>query len=157
MSSLGAPAFILEQTGKLCVDEAGVPIPVLAVIEALRFRDPSLDRLQSLNAKQWAWLLPWCEARQLTVMLSHFGGDALPPEARRHVESRRVDFEMRLDRIKRQIADIADALAARNLPFVVLKGFTHAPALTPDPVWRTQGDIDLWCPPEQAAAALPPP
>jgi hypothetical protein len=40
--------------------------------------------------------------------------------------------------------EIADAMRNRGIEFVVLKGITHAPALTPHPLLRAQGDIDLW-------------
>ncbi len=136
-----------------CIERAGISEPILAVVEALRFRHRSIERMKQLDAKQWPKLLEWCDSRQVTLMLPHFCGAALPPDIRERIAKRRTGFEMRLELIKRQLAAIAEVLQTRNIPCVVLKGFTHSPDLTPDPVWRAQGDIDLWCPHELADTA----
>ena len=44
-------------------------------------------------------------------------------------------------------------LTARGIDFCVLKGFTHSPDFTPDPLLRAQGDIDLWHLPAQVDVA----
>jgi predicted MFS family arabinose efflux permease len=144
------PAAGRRRPGK---DSAHLPAPMLAVIEALRFQHSSLERMEALNEKEWPALLAWCDRRQLSLMLPAFCGDALPVSAREKLSRKRADFEARMKRLKSQLAKISLLLSSGDLPFVILKGFTHSPQLTPDPIWRAQGDIDLWCQAEIAPRA----
>ena len=158
MSATCEPAGRLQPqigatSARLLIDQGRLPKAMLAVIDALRFQDSSVERMASLNSDEWSYLLPWCDGRQVTLMLPHFCPDALPLDIQHQIAQRRTNFELRLRRLQGQLADISRVLRALNLDFVILKGFTHAPDLTPDPIWRAQGDIDIWCRPDTAQDA----
>jgi hypothetical protein len=55
-------------------------------------------------------------------------------------------YELRFQKLKEQLFEIVDAFDTAGLEFVMLKGLSHAPALTADAQFRGQGDIDLWLP-----------
>src|SRR5689334_12955875 len=48
---------------------------------------------------------------------------------------------------------MADRFTGKDIEFILLKGSAHAPEFTPDPLLRTVGDIDLWCPSEAVSSA----
>jgi hypothetical protein len=133
--------------------EARLSPDTLAILQALQFRDASVEGLAALNDRQWDDLLPRCDALQITLLLGSRCGEALPASARRQIAGRYRDFELRMTRIHRQLGAVADELHRENIPFAVLKGFSHAPDLCPDPILRAQGDIDLWFEPSTVHAA----
>jgi hypothetical protein len=122
----------------------GAPQHLVAIFDALRFDKPSFDGLRALDVADWNILLPWCDRRQITLMLPWLCEDAVPPGVRAQIDGRRTRYAQRFSRLERELVDIVDALKMHRIECVVLKGFTHSPAFTPDPLFRTQGDVDLW-------------
>lgn len=122
----------------------GAPQYLSAIFEALRFDEPSAAGLRALNAVDWEMMLHWCDARQLTLMLPSLCGDALPAEVRAQIDHRRVRYAQRFSRLKRELFEITETLKQLGIEGILLKGLTHSPAFTPDPLLRSQGDIDLW-------------
>jgi Uncharacterised nucleotidyltransferase len=127
------------------MEQAGVPFRTAAVIQALRFRERSTNGLASLSENEWPELVDWCSRKQLVVMLGEFCEGVLPDFVQRRIAGIRLGFERRTDRLVDQLAATAGVLSARGIESVVLKGFSHCPELTPNMLWRAQGDIDLWC------------
>ncbi len=121
-----------------------VPQHMLAALEMLQFHNPSADRLVSLSDSERGRFVAWCDARQLSLMLSHIWGSRPPAWLREMVLQRTARYELRFKRLKRELFEIVEALNAACLEFVMLKGLSHAPALSPDARLRAQGDIDLW-------------
>jgi len=126
------------------LDFDSVPSPVLGVIEALRFNDRSTERLHRIAENEWPALLTWSDARQLTLLLHALCGEELPQSVQDRLSRNHAGGVLRLARITGEFAEIASTLNRRGVEFALLKGMSHAPALTPDPVLRAQGDIDLW-------------
>ncbi|HSU58082.1 MAG TPA: nucleotidyltransferase family protein [Bryobacteraceae bacterium] len=124
----------------------GAPEYLVAIFEALQFRGASIGRLRELKGMEWDDLLGWCDARQLTLVLPSLCGEALPNEVRHRIEQCQSRYIERFSRIKSQLFEITEALDTAGIEFIVLKGLTHAPAFTPNPLLRAQGDIDLWVP-----------
>jgi hypothetical protein len=123
---------------------AGAPGYLLAVLDALQFKNPSTSRLQELADADWKKLLAWCDARQLTLMLPHLCGDAIPASVQQRINGNRDTYAERFGRLRKEIIEICDELDRVGLEFALLKGLSHSPAFTPDPLMRAQGDIDLW-------------
>ncbi len=121
-----------------------MPNPVLAVVEALRFNGGSPERLRAIREEEWPAVLTWCDDRQVTLLLHALAGPALPAAVQERMSGNRDRYAARFARLQNECAEIVAALDRRAIEFVVLKGITHAPALTPDPLLRAQGDIDLW-------------
>jgi Uncharacterised nucleotidyltransferase len=120
------------------------PAHIAAALEVLQFQNASADRLAVLDDAERRRFLEWCDARQVTLMLPHVCGSPLPAWVTGQALHKATRYEPRFERLKRQLFEIAEALNAASLEFVLLKGLSHAPALTPDARLRAQGDIDLW-------------
>jgi hypothetical protein len=123
---------------------ANAPRHVVAILEALRFQNPSIERLSELDALEWQDLLAWCDGRQLTLLLPCVCGSAMPPEIHEEIAQRSERYAVRFERLKGELFDIAALFDAANLDFVLLKGMSHSPELTSDARMRAQGDLDLW-------------
>jgi MFS family permease len=132
----------------------GISTPVAAALEAMRFRDRSTERLCNMASSDWPDFVAWAEVRQVALAISGLCGDMLPPGERALLDRRSAAFISRMSRIRVDLREISSALASEGIAFVVLKGFTHTPDLTPNPLWRAQGDIDIWCRGTNARAAF---
>ena len=132
--------------------ELGVPSHVAAALEAMRFSHRSTNRIRALPSKDWPRFLTWAEGRQVALTIAGLWEDGFAERERVLLARSGKAFSARLVRIREALREIAFQLGERRIPFVALKGFTHAPDLTPDPVWRAQGDIDIWCASNAAAA-----
>jgi predicted MFS family arabinose efflux permease len=135
------------------IGQARIPQYALAAIEALRFDGGGDGRLRTLDDTSYRKLLDFCDRAQLTLLLNHVGRDALPGWVRTRIDRNISDYSERFDRLKSSLFEIADVLESLGIEFVVLKGLTHAPDFTPDPLLRAQGDIDIWCSRESVLAA----
>jgi Uncharacterised nucleotidyltransferase len=123
---------------------ADAPRHIIAVLKLLQFGTPSTENLCRLDEGEWQKLLCWCDARQLTMLLPYVGGRSLPPHIAENIFDKTNRYAIRFERLKASLFEIADAFQAANLEFVLLKGISHAPDMTPDALLRAQGDIDLW-------------
>jgi hypothetical protein len=92
----------------------------------------------------WQDLLEWCDARQLTLMLPSLCGDVLPKAVQRRIEQCRFRCAERFSRLKGELFEITEALDQVGIESIVLKGLTHSPAFIENPMFRVQGDIDIW-------------
>ncbi len=126
------------------LEAARAPQHILAAFEALQFQGSSTERLAQLDGPERQRFLNWCDDRQLSLLLPHVCSSGLPGWVEASVRQRSAHYELRFDRLKKQLFEVVDAFNAANLEFVMLKGLSHAPTLTPDARWRAQGDIDLW-------------
>jgi predicted MFS family arabinose efflux permease len=132
---------------------ARIPAYALAALEALRFDVDGTGRIRQLDDASLRDVLAFSDPAQLTLTLGHVCGDALPEWGRSRVGRNRRDYTARFVRLEKALGEIADEFDRRGIDFVVLKGSTHSPEFTPDPLLRAQGDIDLWVKPESIAAA----
>lgn len=135
-------------------EDLGVPAQVAAALEAMRFRSRSNIRIQTIPYEHWPKFLAWAEARQVALTIAGLWEGSAGARERALLSRSSEAFRVRMLRIHETLREIAWALGEKRIPFVVLKGFTHAPDLTPNPVWRAQGDIDIWCNGPNAAAAF---
>lgn len=120
-----------------------------AVLNALRFDEPSAAGLARLTEDDWSWLLPLCDRQQLTLLLGFLHGPSLPPAVSERIQRNHRDNVSRFQKLSRDLDTILRILSAKGVEAAVLKGPTHTPDFVPDPLLRSQGDIDLWCPAPQ--------
>jgi len=132
---------------------ARIPRYARAVLEALRFHDCDTGLLRDLSDADYRKLLGFCDKARLALLLDRFHGDALPAWVRERLQGNLRDYSQRFARLKESLFETADAFERAGIEFAVLKGMTHAPEFTPDPLLRAQGDIDLWVPPESVSDA----
>ncbi len=120
------------------------PPHILAALEILQFQNASVDRLAGLTDPERTRFLEWCDVRQVALLLAHVSRPQLPAWVGDEVFQKAARYELRFERLKRDLFEIVEAFNAARLEFVMLKGLSHAPALSPDARVRAQGDIDLW-------------
>lgn len=114
---------------------------------ALRFDRPDAHALRALDDAGWNHLLDAADRTHMTLALATRLHDALPGWVRERVERDLAGNNERLRRTASAYEEIAAALGARSIDWVVLKGFSH------NIPFRPQYDIDLLCRPDQALAA----
>jgi len=132
---------------------ARVPRYARAALEALSFNGSGAGLLRDLDEAEYRQLLRFCDRANLALTLHRYHGDAMPEWVRNRLERNLRDTSQRFARLKASLFEIADTLERRGIDFIVLKGLTHSPEYTPDPLLRAQGDIDLLCRPESVLAA----
>jgi hypothetical protein len=124
-----------------------------ALMQALRFQPRCAAGLSELSEREWRALLAFCDTAQLTLLLGCVAAEALPGWVRDRIRGNAADYAPRFRRLKSTLFEIGTEFEQRGIPYVVLKGITHAPDFTPDPMLRAAGDIDLWCPKERVIEA----
>jgi hypothetical protein len=110
--------------------------------------------LRSLSDEEWRELLPVMDRAHLTLPLAQQGLSLLPCWVRERLENNLTDTARRWERVQAAYREVAAALDAYGLEYLVLKGFTQAPDFAPRPEFRFQGDIDLYVPRELIPAAV---
>ena len=125
-----------------------IPKYGIAVLDALRLSTPDTKLLESLSETEWNSVLRFCDASQLTLILGRCCSASLPGWVRAHIDLNYRNYVERFARLNASLFEILDSLQSRNIDVVTLKGHSHSPYFTPDPLLRVQGDIDLWCRPE---------
>ncbi len=120
---------------------------------ALRFQDPDKETLRKITDSEWETVLRnWPTARIMTsYRLDH--GDALPSWVNEKIDRYLGDIAERFRRIQSAYADVANGLREASLEHAVIKGFSLHPGFTKEFGFRAQGDIDLYCPPEDVDRA----
>jgi hypothetical protein len=118
----------------------GLPAPVVAVLAALHFREPSA-RLTALGEQDRREALEYCDRQGLTLLLRGILPEETAETARKNCLRLRVAEET-----YRRVA---------NLPgeFVALKGITQCELFGIRPADRAQYDIDLYFPRDTVEAA----
>jgi Uncharacterised nucleotidyltransferase len=124
-----------------------------ALLAGLQISCPDYDGFAELGEGAWEELLGFCDRSQITLLLGHLCRPVLPAWVRTRTDRDWRGNSIRFERWKTSAIEISAALAGQSIPSVLLKGFTHAPKFSPDPLLRAQGDIDIWCQPHDVAAA----
>ena len=135
------------------VPKTRIPRYARAALEALGFDGAGDCLLRRLDDAEYRRLLVFCDKAHLALTLHHFHRDAMPGWVSDRLDGNLRDYSKRFARLKASLFEIADSLDSRGIEFIVLKGLTHSPEYTPDPLLRAQGDIDIWCQPESILAA----
>jgi predicted MFS family arabinose efflux permease len=138
----------IEAVARRDFRNARLPRYAVALLRALRFDGADCEGLEHLDTSEWQKLLALCDASQLTLLLRQLCRPSLPDWVRARVDSDYSKNGQRFARLKAAVFEIANALSDRSITVALLKGFSHSPDFTPDPLVRAQGDIDLWCPPD---------
>ncbi|MBZ5583831.1 MAG: hypothetical protein LAQ30_16795, partial [Acidobacteriia bacterium] len=107
----------LTAPGARCRSLAGAALPpyAIAALEALRFEGRSTVPLSRLKGREWRDLLNFSDPAQLTLLLGHDAGHALPGWVRERIRENARDYAPRFGRLKRSLLEIAGALDARGI------------------------------------------
>jgi predicted MFS family arabinose efflux permease len=127
--------------------------PRRLLLEALRFQNPHQEALRRLSTAEWRRLLKSADEERLTLALGLRCGPVLPEPVRVRIDADLAKNTKRFAKAQEDYEEIAAALRACGVEFVVLKGFSHWPSFSLDPRHRPQYDLDLLCPPDQVFQA----
>lgn len=127
------------------LEVASIPRYAKALLQALNFENRDGNGLRQLSDCEWRQLLEFCDEAQLTLVLGELGRPFLPIWVKARIQRNAAGNALRFERIKAATLEIARWLTANSIDFALVKGHTHAPVFTPDPLLRAQNDIDIWC------------
>jgi predicted MFS family arabinose efflux permease len=125
-----------------------LPSHVAAVLSALQFRGGRPEGLRTITASEWEHLLSFWEVRRLMIPLRQVCGDYLPEWVCSRIDHSLADNAERLERIKADYSNFLNASRAAGAEHLVVKGFAQWPGFVDHPRFRSQSDIDVYCPPE---------
>ncbi|HEY1213375.1 MAG TPA: nucleotidyltransferase family protein, partial [Bryobacteraceae bacterium] len=120
-----------------------VPAYAWAVLDCLKLSRDKDRTLPDLSEAEWRSLLQFSDRAQLTLPLAQICGDAATAWVKRRLERNLAQNAQRWEKIKAAFNEYASALSLADIPYVLLKGFSHCPELVPDPRLRLQYDLDL--------------
>lgn len=124
---------------------ASIPRYAKALLQVLNFENRDGNGLRQLSDCEWRQLLDFCDESQLTLVLGDLGRPFLPIWVKARIQRNAAGNALRFERIKAATLEIARWLTENSIEFALIKGHTHAPGFTPDPLLRAQNDIDIWC------------
>jgi hypothetical protein len=130
-----------------------IPPEVKALLRALQLSNPEMTRLKKLSNEEWASLLTFSDLAHLTLPIAQLPMDGFPDWVVERLRCNLADNALRYERIKATYREAADALDRAGVEHLVIKGFTQSPDYVPDPRFRAQSDIDIFCPLESVGAA----
>lgn len=135
------------------ITSARIPSYGRLLLSLLNFSQSVTKPVDHLSEKDWQNLLRLSDEMQLTLLLGRLAAPHLPRWVQKRIDRNYQDNQQRFKQLTLQTEEICATLSQRNIDFVVLKGYTHAPHFTPDPAVRSQGDIDIWCQPQTVLQA----
>ncbi|MBV9303391.1 MAG: nucleotidyltransferase family protein [Acidobacteriaceae bacterium] len=135
------------------LEGARLPSYALGLLWSLQLTDPDPTFLRSLSEAEWSKLLRLADSNQLTLQFGYLCRPVLPAWVRARIDANYASAKQRFNRLEGALLEISDAFESSNIEFVLLKAHGYSRWFTPHPVLRAQGDIDLWCLPDQAPKA----
>lgn len=123
---------------------------LLTAVRALRFDGDHSRELETIPSRKWPEFLDLCDEAHISLALAAKCGEAAPEELR----FRLTRNAARHERIVEAHREIAAAMEAHGVDFLVLKGLTHAGLWNNTARHRPQYDIDLYAPPRMREAAV---
>jgi len=123
-----------------------LPRGVAAVLAALRFSSPTPELLRQLSDADWKTTLEFTDRGGLTLFLGFMCREYLPAWVRERIHRNLAGNAERVGRLRAALVEIAAQFDARNIDYLVLKGFSQEVDYSPDPYLRVGYDIDLYAP-----------
>ena len=131
----------------------GLPRHARAVLAALHFAEPDFTILADLSREEWRDALLFAHSGTVGLDLRRAARGAMPAWVRDELDGCAARNAERARRLRAIYTEMRERLEARTIPFVALKGFTHAPLFGCEAEERQQCDVDLYVPPARALAA----
>jgi Uncharacterised nucleotidyltransferase len=103
------------------------------------------------GADPWQQILAFADRTHLTLHLRGIRG--LPQWVEQQIEERYSKNAKKRQRLEGQFHEIHCGLTSREIPYVLLKGFTHETGFGLKPGSRAQGDLDFLVSPEDKPQA----
>jgi hypothetical protein len=126
---------------------------VAAAIDALRFHEASTDKLARIPDAARQQFLRDLDTAQLTLALGARCPGALPSWLRTRIDRDLANNATRYGRLLATCREIDEALRARGIDYLLLKGLSQSLDYVDDPRHRPQYDIDIYVPDDSITAA----
>ena len=123
-----------------------LPRGVAAILAALRFSTPAPGLLRHISDAEWKSTLDFADRASLTLFLGALYRDYLPAWVSERITRNIAGNTERIGRLRAALIEIAAAFDARNIDYLLLKGFSHENDYAPDPYLRVGYDLDLFAP-----------
>jgi MFS family permease len=123
-----------------------LPRGVAAALAALRFAAPAPELLRQRSDAEWKSTLDFSDRSGLTLFLGALYRDDLPAWVAERIARNIAGNTERIGRLRAALVEIAAALDARDIDYLLLKGFSHEVDYAPDPYLRVGYDLDLFAP-----------
>jgi MFS family permease len=121
---------------------------------ALQFkRGVDLSPRGALAPPPWPAVLDFCDRSSLTLLYGAVAAESLPDFVRERIAVNLTENTERVRRVRALQDQVTEWLGAAGIQFIFLKGTTQSPHFVSDPRLRPQGDVDLFCPPDDARRA----
>ena len=133
---------------------AAVPANVALLLGALRLKTPQAGKWHELSDADWQDLLSFCTWANLLLCLAQLPNDEFPSWVTERLAKHISDNSLRFERVKGTYLEAARALKSAAIEHVVIKGFAQYPGYVKNPRLRSQGDIDIYCPPDSIHRAM---
>jgi len=134
--------------------EAAASVTLLTVVRSLNFSVDHTEELRGLSSEQWMELLSLTDQAHITLPFAHRCRSVMPEAVRHRHDYNLARHAARRAGIVEEHARIQDAMGAHGVQFLVLKGLAHTALHSGESYLRPQYDIDLYCPPDSAPAAV---
>ena len=131
-----------------------MPVHVALLLGALRLKTPQGGKWRELSDADWQDLLSFCTWANLLLCLAQLPNDEFPFLGDRASGKHISDNSLRFERVKGTYLEAARALKSAAIEHVVIKGFAQYPGYVKNPRLRSQGDIDIYCPPDSIHRAM---
>jgi hypothetical protein len=126
---------------------------MLDVISALRFQDADHRGLRSLAQSDSRGLLDAADRTHITLPLAIRCSASFPPDAQQRLRGALDRNALCHEKVLSAYSEIAEVLELRHIDFLVLKGLAQWPWYVDDARYRSQSDIDIYCPTESLGPA----
>jgi hypothetical protein len=133
--------------------EQRIPPEFASLLAALQLSNSNTTRLRNLSDNEWTSLLAVCDPAHLTLQIAQLPMEIFPLWVVERLKTNLADNALRFERVKAMYREAAKALDNARVEHVVIKGFTQSPDYVTDPRFRSQSDIDIFCPTESIDAA----
>src|SRR5690242_1249141 len=97
----------LSRLSRKSLRDTRIPRYAIAVIQALRFSDASLELLESLDDAEWTKLLGFCDPARLTLTLGHYCRASLPDRVRARIDQNYRDNAERFAKLESALLEMA--------------------------------------------------
>ncbi len=118
-----------------------------AILRSLSLGCDRSGDLRGIPDSQWRRLLALTDRSQLTLPLGVRCVRELPEWVQERLAGNLRNNAIRYERVLDTYQQVAQALSAAGVEFIVLKGFAQWPNYCEDLRQRPQYDLDLYCPP----------
>ena len=123
------------------------------MLAALHLSDPDLAGLEGLSGGGWREAIEFAHRSTVGLDLARAARSVMPEWARQELDGCADRNRERIRRVRGIYSEIQARFEAEGIPWLALKGITHARLFGADADERQQSDVDIYVPPERASAA----